>query len=189
MNRAYGAYAFSRNADISPRLSLPPLSHGLSISLNDRFRDDIDDLAGKVEELDELLHGERSRSDSGLVGQVNKMETDLNSLLRVMYPDHTGRGGFLHEFNEVKRQVHGKEVNSEYRWKFWTAIIMALISSATLLFQSWPNIEATWNKKPTSPVGKMIYNAKHPRIKKYKVKIVPAPVSVPEPAAPPLEAQ
>lgn len=142
---------------------------------DDDLKDDIDELAGKVEELDELLHGQRSHRDSGLIGQVNELETGLNSLLRVMYPDHTGRGGFLAEFNEIKRQVVRKESNSEYRWKFWTAIGVALITSIGLLIQTWPSLQASWKKQPISPVGKMIDKAKHPRVKKYVVRVIPAP--------------
>lgn len=137
--------------------------------------DNIEDLAGKLAELDELLHGQRSRSDSGLVGQVNDIETGLNSILRVMHPDSTGHSGLLNDFKEIKRQILKKEQSSEYRWKFWTAIGVALITSASLLVQSWPTIQASWNKKPESEVGKMIYDAKHPRIRKYKVRVIPPP--------------
>lgn len=140
--------------------------------------DDIDDLAGKLEELDELLHGQRSKTDSGLVGQVNQMQTELNAITRVLFPDHTGRGGFLGEFNEIKRSVHKKEVNSEYRWKFWTAIAVALITSLGLLLQNWPAISASWRSPRTDPVGKMIERTKHPRKKVYRLRRVSPP---PEP--------
>jgi hypothetical protein len=107
--------------------------------------DDIDELAAKVESCDELLHGDRRERDSGIVGQLNAIESKVNSILAILHPDSTGQSGLLHEHNLIKRKVLGREKSTDNAWKFWTAVIVAALGIVGYVIKdNWKEISANW---------------------------------------------
>lgn len=139
--------------------------------------DDIDELARKIEEFDELLHGDRRERDSGLVGQLNAIETALNAVLRILHPDNLGKGGLINEHNALRDEVLGRKKSSEYTWKNWTAIVVAAIGAIALLVQQWPTISDYWRKemKAQGQVHREVQRAKTRRRVVPVIKVVPAP--------------
>lgn len=139
--------------------------------------DEMDELAGSMAGLDELLHGDRSQRDSGIVGQLNSIETKVNSVLAILHPDNTGHGGLLYEHGEIKRKVLGKERSREEQWKFWGLVIVAMISTVGYLIKSWPEISAYWETQANrkKQVDTMINRTKHPHrtVAVSRVRVVP----------------
>jgi len=142
------------------------------------IEDDINDLAGKVRDLDDLLHGDRAERDSGMVGQLNAIENKINSVLSILHPDSTGHGGLLHEHNEVKRKVFGKERDLTAWLVFWAKVIGVIGSIAVVAVSSWPTLSAYWKQtgKDMTTLNRKINKANHPRIPRYK----PKPIETPE---------
>lgn len=138
--------------------------------------DEIEDLAGDQQVSETVLYGDRQDRDSGLVGQVNSLETKVNSFEALMHGDRLGHGGILNEFRDIRSKVLGKEQNKEYSWKFWATLISTVGLVAAALIHEWPAIAERWNKN-TSEMGVLetkIRKAKHP----HKTVLVPKRVVV-----------
>lgn len=135
--------------------------------------DQMDDMDLEIIGLKETLNGDPKERDGGMIGQVNRMETTLNALNRIMQPDSLKEGGMYNEFQALKRAVYGKEKTQELRWSFLNSatisiasIIVALISSAVLLVTQWDKVsEFLRHQEKTSPVQQMINGAEHPKRK------------------------
>lgn len=140
--------------------------------------DDIDDLATKIADLEILLRGDMSTRDSGLVGQVNAIETELNSISRVFHPDAAGGKGIVGQLKELKAKLDGKERDLGAWLMFWAKVIGAIGSIAVVAVSSWPTISAYWKQtgKDMTTLNKKINRANHPRVQRYK----PKPIEVPE---------
>lgn len=108
--------------------------------------DELDDLQIQLDELAEEINGDPKRRDVGLIGQVNAIETGLNSVQRVLQPDATGHSGLINEFRDLKQAVRGTERRSEYRWKFWAAIGASALLLVREVIHDLPQIKAFLNK-------------------------------------------
>lgn len=133
--------------------------------------DQLDDLSSQLEDQDELLHGNRKERDTGIVGQLNSIESSIHEIKRELYPDALNKGGLVAEHNEMRRKILYGEQATVYKWQFWGMVLVAFISTVGLLIRSWPDVAAYWEKKPTDTVERMIYNTKHPRIKHVTTRI------------------
>lgn len=149
--------------------------------------DDIDELATQVEACEELLHGDRRERDSGIVGQLNAIEAKVNSLLAILHPDSTGQSGLIREHNEIKRKVLGRERTTENAWKFWTAVVVALVAFLGILVQqNWTNLTAYWKAESVKSVAaqRKIDRAKRPKPRSAPRVKAEAPVETPDDNSP-----
>ena len=151
--------------------------------------DQLDEIAVDIEDLNETLNGTPKERDGGLIGQVNALETGLNSVRSVLQPDSLGHGGLINEFRTLKHIVSGKEKSLEYRWGLLNSatvtigsIIVALITSAAFLVTNWDRVSAflKHEEKP-SQIDTLIHNAEHPKSRHRHLRI--------KAAAPPPEAK
>lgn len=142
------------------------------------LRDLMDDLHDRLKELDVILRGERGKS--GLVAEYEKQDDKLTRLYAVIFQDPTGQKGLLHDVDYLMDRRSGREKVSEFKWKFWTAIIVAIFSSGALNFW-WPEIKRKL-ERDSDPVSQMIEKAKRPKVKKktYRYRVVPAQDAKPE---------
>ncbi len=146
--------------------------------------DQLDEQDLEIVGLKETVNGDPKDRDGGLIGQVNTLETSLNSIQRVLQPDAAGNAGLVAQFREVKQKVLGKEKEQEYRWNFLNSatvaiasILVALISIAGLLITNWDKVSEFLNRKgKTDPVEQMIENARHPKPRRrHIVRVKPVP--------------
>ncbi len=144
--------------------------------VNDR----LDELEEISEALDRVLRGDPEKDTGGLIERLHDAETSTSRLSALLFPDHTGNGGLVNDVKTLKRRDELEQRNHDNRWKFWTAIALAIISSATLLIKEWPKIwDNIMNTESKDPVRKAINRAKNPRPihRHYKVII---PQTTPE---------
>jgi hypothetical protein len=143
---------------------------------------DLEELEKEVGSINFTIQGDKTEGDLGLIGQVNTNETALNSLLRVMHPDKMGHGGMISQHNVLWDERDTKKRDRSERRTSWTAITIAIISTAGLIFQTvWPKIVARIERKEKE------MNAYRARLKKgpprnviYKINRIPAPRPEPD---------
>ncbi len=141
--------------------------------------DELDDLQIQLEEFRVEIEGDPKRRDPGLIGQVNAIETSLNSVQRVLQPDATGNSGLIAEFRKLKNTVQFGERRSEYRWKFWAAIGAAALLLVREVIHDLPQIKTFLNSPAEDALGRIVEHAKHPKARYHHYK-APAPLPVEE---------
>jgi len=128
-----------------------------------------------IRELDEILRGDRKRKIVGLLAEWDRHDHELRKLNAVVFVDSTGKRGLAHDVDYLMDRRSGQERREQFKWGFWTAIAVALISSTTMLLTNWEKVQKILPKQKLSPLEKKIERAKHPTGKKiYKVRIIPA---------------
>lgn len=132
-------------------------------------QDDVDELATQVADLIELCRGDRSSRDGGLAGQVNDLETKLNSIFAIIHPGITGHGGLLQEHNELYNKVIHKERDAKEWLVFWAKVIGVIGGITTVALSSWPTLSAHWKEtsKDMKTLQRQINNVKHPHVPRY----------------------
>lgn len=92
--------------------------------------DDLDKLASRLDEMDQLLEGDPlKREDSGLKGDVAEINRAVNSLRAIMAPDALGHGGVKHRLEVIEDALGLKVQTSKYRW----LVILAIISATATI--------------------------------------------------------
>lgn len=116
---------------------------------NDRL-DDIDD---RLTELDEAINGNHRKGYDGLIKEVEDIERKLSMLTAIMSPDALGNGGLKNRLKSLEDWKQGVDRWSDTKWKFWTAVAVAAISSIGLILTNLNNIADGFKKfAPNSPV-------------------------------------
>lgn len=119
--------------------------------------DRLDEYEERLEDLEKLARGDpETRGDHGLSGDVDEVSKGLNELRAIMAPDHLGQGGVNNRLRALEDEVRSLRKAQDNRWKFWTAIGVAFITSGTLLVREWPAIRAAFHpqSKITAPAPK-----------------------------------
>ena len=124
-------------------------------------------------QIDILLEGHpEEKNDNGLKGDVHDLGVSLNKLKAIMEPDSLGTGGVISRLKALEKKAGFEEKVSENRWKFLTAVAVAIISLLGLLFTNLDKIKLPFPKEPPK-LEAMKQKAKRP---KRKVKPAPEPV-------------
>lgn len=133
------------------------------------IQDDYDDLAAKLADIDELLHGDRANRDSGLVGQFNAIENKINSVLSILHPDSTGHGGLIHEHNQIYNKIVRKERDLAAWLLFWAKVIGVIGGITGIAISSWPTISRNWKEAShdMKQLDRQINKVKHPHVPRY----------------------
>ncbi len=106
------------------------------VTQNDRL-DEVDE---ELHIIKEILEGRASdKDDNGIKGDIHDIRVRVNELRMLMMPDHLGQGGIIARLKAVEHATGVEEKATEYRWKFWTAIVVAIISSG-VMGHWWPEI-------------------------------------------------
>ncbi len=145
----------------------------------------IEDLQDRLRELDSILKGERGRG--GLISEYERHDALLTRIYAVLWQDATGQKGMLHDVDTLMGRRSHRERSSEFKWKFWTAVIVAIISSGGLLLSQWTEIKKVMLPPPA--LAKKINQAKRPKGKPiYRVRVIsptPSDATKESPPSPP----
>lgn len=127
------------------------------------LRDLVEDLRARIRELDIVLRGERGKS--GLVAEYDRHDEKLTKLYAVIFQDSTGQKGIIHEVDVLMGRKAYKDQARPYKWEFWKAIIVAMITSGGVvgLMTHWSQIKAWLPKERPDKVEQMIENARNPK--------------------------
>lgn len=110
-------------------------------------------------EFDHLLRGDPEKDTDGAMARLHIQENDINLLKALVLKDAAGNKGLV---GRVETLESG-ERTSDNRWKFATAVVVAVLSMAGLLITNWDRIGAFLTQKPTDKLDRMIEKAKHPK--------------------------
>lgn len=126
-------------------------------------------------EIDGFLRGDREKDTDGAIARLHQLENSLNLLRAVVLKDAAGGRGLIGRVEALEAGERG----SDNRWKFATAVAVAILSLLGLLLTNWERLEAFLNKqRKLDPLERMIQNAKHPKPKHRRIVIR---VNPPEP--------
>lgn len=155
------------------------------------LRDILEDLQERVKDHDIILKGERGKG--GLIAEYDRHDDKLTRLYAVIFQDPTGQKGLLRDVDLLMGRRSSREKSSEFKWQFWTAVIVAIISSGSLVLTRWPEIKKLLPQDHPDQISQMIEKAKHPKSKKkiYRYRVVPAsaPITETEPKKEPTPAE
>ena len=132
----------------------------------------LEDLDANYAALDRLLRGDAEKDTDGVIGRLHHLETQIAQLNSVIFMDAAGKHGLQHT---VEKLLSG-ERTSDNRWKFATAVLIALIPVLGAVLLNWGRISAYFERtqKP-APLEQAIEHAKHPKgRKRYIIREIPA---------------
>lgn len=121
-----------------------------------------------LKDVDRLMRGDPQMDTDGVIARLHKLENDINLIQAVVLKDRAGNKGLVGRVEALESGEH----RSDNRWKFFTAVTVAIISLLGLLMTNWDRIE-TYLKRPTKdPLERLFEKAKHPknRVHHYKVR-------------------
>lgn len=128
-----------------------------------------------LSEIDTLLRGDPERDTDGAIARLHQLENSLNLLKAVILKDVVGGRGLIGRVEALESGERG----SDNRWKFATAVAVAILSLLGLLLTNWDRLETFLNKqRKLDPLERMIQNVKHPKGKRRHIVIR---VNPPEP--------
>lgn len=134
-----------------------------------------------VHDLDEILRGDRRSKTIGLLAEQDRHDQELRKLNAVVFVDSTGKHGLAHDVDVLMERRSGQERRMELRWGFWTAIIVALISSGAAILTNLDKLKSLFPVEHLGIVEQKIERARHPKGKKiYRYRNVPPPEADPE---------
>lgn len=110
-------------------------------------------------EFDSLLRGNPEKDTDGMIARLHMQENDINLLKAVLLKDKAGNKGLVGRVEVLERG----ERTSEHRWKFATAVVVAVLSLLGLLITNWGSISAFLNKPPSDPLEIALEGARNPR--------------------------
>lgn len=138
------------------------------VSLNRLWEREVAALHRSLSEIDAFLRGDREKDTDGAIARLHQLENSLNLLKAVILRDATGGKGLIGRVEALESGERG----SDNRWKFATAVVVAILSLSGLLLTNWERLEAFLIKqRKLDPLEKMIQNAKHPRPKHRRVVV------------------
>lgn len=147
---------------------------------NHLLRDLVEDLQERVKELDNILRGEKG--DAGLISEYERHDEIITKLYAVVIQDSTGKKGLLHDIDYLMGRRSDQEKNRQLRWQFWTAIIVAIISSLTMILTNWDKLKGMMPVDHPDAIHQAMERVKHPRKKIYRIHYVPAKPDNEEPS-------
>lgn len=125
-----------------------------------------------LDEIDDLLRGDTQRETSGIIGRLERLEHEITKANAVLFVDSTGKKGLAHDVDVLMGRIEERKV----RWSSLTAIIVAVISSLTLLLTNLDKLKHLLPKDNPDQVSRMIEKAKRKKGKpiiRYRVLKTP----------------
>ncbi len=116
------------------------------VTQNDRH----DEQEEEIRVLKEMLEGKSGdKDDNGIKGDLHDLSVGLNELRRLMMPDHLGQGGIIARLKALEKKAGIEENESNNRWKFRTAVAVALVSAIALVLTNLdrigPSLKKLWS--------------------------------------------
>ena len=151
---------------------LASLTGGENIQ-NDR----LDEIEEGIAEIDRILRGDPEKDTGGIVEHLHELQTGFNHLRALMAPDALGGGGVLNRLKALEKEEARKERREEYHWKFWLALVAFASATTVAVITNLGRIETFWRHatRPTDAVDRMIDDAKHPHVKRIRVRVRSTP--------------
>lgn len=137
----------------------------------------IERLENRIQELQDIVEGNRHRKIIGLVTEQDRMDLELRKVNAVLFQDPTGQKGLLHDVDVLMGRRKYDNQSREMKWKFATEVVVKILALVGILLLGWDKMEALYLKiihqKP-SPLEAKIERAKRPKGKTiYRVRHVP----------------
>lgn len=132
-----------------------------------------------VQELSDVVDGNRHRKIIGLSPEQDRMDLDIRKINAVLFQDPTGQKGLLHDVDVLMGRRKDLSQSRELKWKFATEVVIKILALIGILLMGWDKMEGLYQKilhqKP-SLLEQKIEKAKHPKSPKklYRVRVVPA---------------
>ena len=148
------------------------------------FEARIERLEHLVEELLDIVNGNRHRKIVGLASEQDRMDLELRKINAVLFQDPTGQKGLLHDVDFLMGRRKYDNQSRELKWKLATEIVIKILALVGILLLGWDKMEGLYKKllnQKQSPLEERIEQAKHPKGKKiFRIRIVPEkPISDP----------
>lgn len=125
-------------------------------------QDRLEEVEEKLEVLDRSVRGDASKETGGIIERMHELEGKIARLWSVIFMDAAGGHGMYEEWRKI--QAHERRV--EIHWKFYTAVVVAVISTVGLLLTNLDKIKKHFPQETTEKVKTQ--KAKKPRPVSYQ---------------------
>lgn len=130
-----------------------------------------------LSEIDAFLRGDREDDTDGAIARMHQLENSINLLKAIILKDAAGGRGLIGRVETLEAGERG----SDNRWKFATAIVVAILSLSGLLLTNWDRLQAfVGSHRKLDRFEQMIEKAKRPKPRRRHVVIREKPPD-PEP--------
>jgi len=92
--------------------------------------DRLDELEEELQTQDKILRGD---PNEGLLEQVDEIAGHIRRINAILWPDAIGGSGLVNDVRQLSKREDRAIRESENRWKFWTAVVVAIVSLVGLL--------------------------------------------------------
>ncbi len=134
----------------------------------------------QLDEADHLLRGDPDKDTDGVMARLHNLENDLALMRAIVLKDAAGGRGLV---DRVAALESGERTAGD-RWKFATAVIVAVISFAGLIVTNLDRIESAFTRKgKPDKLTEMIERAKRPKARPRHANVRELPPEQPEPDA------
>jgi len=110
--------------------------------------DRLDDQAERLDEVDRTMRGDTEKDTGGLIERIHDQETKMSRLEAMLGMDSLGNPGIAKKVELLWKRELRAERDSENRWKFWTAIAVAILSLSGLVLRDFDKISVAVGLKP-----------------------------------------
>ncbi len=111
-------------------------------------------------EFDHLLRGDPDKDTDGVMARLHYQENEVNLLKAVLLKDKAGNRGLVGRVEALEKGEKG----AENRWKFATALVVALLSLLGLILTNWgPILAYLGHHGKVDPLEQAIESAKRPK--------------------------
>ncbi len=130
---------YKRQADQKWREKIDERILILTTSLNG-INDQIDEIQERLKDIDDILRGDAKQDIGGLMQRLHLVETKVSSISAAIFADMHGRGGLVNDVADLKEGRLDLREEASNKWKFWTAVVVACITTTGFLIKMWPDI-------------------------------------------------
>ncbi len=118
-------------------------------------------LLGKaLSDIDALLRGSTEEDTDGMVARVHNLENDVALMKAILLTDKAGNKGIVSRVEDLE----SGERTSDNRWKFATAVVVAILSLAGLVATNWQRIDTFMTGSDFPSVPRPVPHRRHRRV-------------------------
>lgn len=115
------------------------------------IQDRLEEAEEKLNVLDLSVRGDAAKETGGLIERMHELEGKISRLWSVIFMDAAGGHGMYEEMRKIQSREHRFDVH----WKFYTAVVVAVISTIGLFLTNLDKLRKHFPQQEQPEVQKV----------------------------------